>query len=72
MRWKAFFFLNPKADGTNRENYGFKSTKTPPVIEELKEFEERVTSLIQNIEFENKRNDFQDKMKHDLKAVKRG
>ena len=27
MRWKAFFFLNPSADGSHKETFGFFSRK---------------------------------------------
>ena len=68
IRWKAFFFLNENNEDTGHENYGFKSNKFPPAIHELKEFEEKKTNLIQNIEFGNKNNDFQQKLIRDLKA----
>ena len=70
MRWKAFFFLNGNTGDTGHENYGFRSNKFPPAINELKEFEEKMTNLIQNIEFGNKNNVFQQKLTRDLKAVK--
>ena len=70
MRWKAHFFLNPKATGASKETYGFKSTKSPPVISELKEFEDCMIHLIQNIQFENKASKFPYKLSEDLKKVK--
>ena len=38
IRWKAFFFLNPNTKVSDKETFGFKSRKTPPVIDELKVF----------------------------------
>lgn len=35
MRWKAHFFLNPDTQQNKKNKYGFKSTKSPPFIEEL-------------------------------------
>ena len=61
IRWKAHFFLSTEPTQDTRENYGFKSNKSPPAINELKEFEEEMTNLIQKIEFRQKMNDFQSK-----------
>ena len=46
MRWKAFFFLNPGLKTNNIETYGFKSPRTPPIINEMKTFERRMDTLI--------------------------
>lgn len=70
MRWKAYFFLNPKTTPTAQETYGFSTQRSPPVVNELKKFEECMANLIQRIEFENKPNDFQNKLLQDLKATK--
>ena len=51
MRWRAFFYLNPPNKQKKKETFGFKSTKTPPVIEEMKVFETKITKMIQDIEF---------------------
>ena len=51
LRWRAFFFLNPKADREEKETFGFKSTRPPPHIPELKNFEEGLASMITNIKF---------------------
>ena len=70
MRWKAHFFLNPKTTPTEQETYGFNTRRSPPVVNELKEFEKSMASMIQSIEFENIPNDFQSKLLQDLKATK--
>ncbi|KAK3722564.1 hypothetical protein QZH41_007014 [Actinostola sp. cb2023] len=70
MRWKALFFLNPKSSTPNQETYGFNTAQSPPVIEELREFEDCMISLIQNIEFESKTSVFQAKLHQDLETVK--
>ena len=55
MRWKAFFFLSGRdeeaTDGADSAQYGFKSKLTPPQIEELKGFEEDLTTMIESIKF---------------------
>ena len=43
VRWKAYHFLNPtKSDKT--KTFGFLTTKSPPPIKELDEFEEKCPS----------------------------
>ena len=59
MRWKALFFLNPNTTESKQDHYGLSTKKSPPAINELKEFEECMVNLIQNIEFENKPSAFQ-------------
>jgi hypothetical protein len=53
MRWKALFFLYPETKTDESEKFGFNTRKTPPVINELKEFEEKMINAIQNVEFES-------------------
>ena len=69
MRWRAFFYLNPPKKQSNKETYDFKSTRTPPAIDEMKVFEAKMTRLIQNIEFSKHTNDFQQKIKQDIQTA---
>jgi len=46
MRWKAHFFLHPDQSTSTKENFGFKSTKNPPPINELKDFEDGMMNII--------------------------
>ena len=46
IRWRAFFYLNPDLRMEQKETYGFISTKPPPIIQELKEFENDLVDLI--------------------------
>jgi hypothetical protein len=69
MRWRAFFYLNPKIKVSEKETYGFKSRKTPPVIDEMRVFENRMTDLIQNIEFGNRKNEFQRQLQNDIRKI---
>lgn len=70
MRWRAFYFLNPNAPTEQKETYGFNSSKTPPQIPELNDFENKMTSLIQSIEFRAPRqSEFQDKLHNCIQTI---
>ena len=69
MRWRAFHYLHPKDDTEGKETYGFSSRRSPPVIEEMRLFESRMTELVGNIEFHERSNDFQKELNEDLKKV---
>ena len=51
MRWRAHYFLHLPSPREKQETFGFNSKKSPPQIPELNEFESKMASLIQNIEF---------------------
>ena len=48
LRWKAYFFDNPKPEENNvQENkYGFKTPNTPPANQNLSKFEDDLIELI--------------------------
>ncbi|KAJ8029045.1 hypothetical protein HOLleu_28339 [Holothuria leucospilota] len=68
--WRTYFFLNPEASVNKNEHYGFRSTKAPPQIPELKEFEDGMMSLIQNIKFNNNHKPFQTQLQTDTNKIK--
>ena len=71
MRWKAFFFLHGgggKEDSD--EKYGLKSRKCPPVIDEMKPFEEDMLRLIENLEFRRTNDKFQKRLKSDIDNIR--
>ena len=70
MRWRAYHYLHRKEHTERKETYGFNSKHAPPVVEELKVFENRMTDLIRDIEFSNHINDFQIELRKDMKSVK--
>ena len=70
MRWKAFFFLNPDTSNSSKETYGFKSTKNPPPIDELKPFEDDMVRLVQSTKFKKVNNPFLSKLKEDTERIK--
>ena len=72
IRWKAYFFLNPDTTSSSKETYGFKSTKNPPPIEELKDFENDMLKMIQSVKFKQVNNSFLDKLKEHSDRIKNG
>ena len=63
MRWRAFFFLNPSTSERGKDNYGFNSKRTPPLVPDVNEFETKITELIQKVEFKISRpSEFQKKL----------
>ena len=69
MRWKALQFLG-KLNNTVQENYGFKTKKCLPCVEELIDFEDDMMYLVKIIEFRNANNSFQAKLSSDIKRMK--
>ena len=69
MRWKAHFFLNPSTASSSKQTYGFKSTKNPPPIDELKDFEDDMLNMIQSTKFNQVNNPFLNKLKNNTKRI---
>ena len=67
MRWKAFFFLNPNAEGNRIETFGFSSRKSPPQVHAMLNFEKRLLGMIENIKFRKVKCEFQTKLSADIK-----
>ena len=69
MRWKAHFFTNPQVSQEKKKTFGFKSTRSPPFIEELKEFEDKMLKLVSDIKFKEnpRKSSFQKKMSSDIR-----
>ena len=78
LRWKAWLFLNKNTDDDDSEEeldtkidfYGFRTSKLPPHVHELQDFEKELYHLISNIEFSTINSDFQKQIKKDIKAMK--
>ncbi|OOZ57026.1 hypothetical protein, partial [Solemya velum gill symbiont] len=68
MRWKAFFYLNPDAGGQQKQTYGFNSRKTPPQIQEMTKFENRLINMIENVKTRNINCHFQKQLSSDIKT----
>ena len=59
MRWKVFHYLNP-VTAAEKETFGFKTRNCPPVVEEMKSFEEGMIHIIQKISFKGTQSQFQE------------
>ena len=70
MRWRAYHYLHPTNTSSDKETYGLNSRKAPPVVEEMKAFQNRTTELIRGIEFDERTNDFQKELAKDVKCVR--
>jgi len=55
---------------SEKENFGFKTRNNPPVIEELKEFEDGMTKIIQKVKFKNIECQFKKDLNEDIKSIK--
>ena len=69
LRWKVIFFLNP-CNSQKKETFGFKSTRVPDAVPELKPFEDDLIEMVKNIEFRNVNNTFQNKLKEEQEFVR--
>lgn len=69
MRWKAFFFLNPNAEGSRIETFGFSSRKSPPQVHAMLNFEKRLLSMIEKIKFRKVKYEFQKKLSVDNTTI---
>ena len=69
-RWKAYFFINPPQKRKQKETYGFRSTRLPETVVQLRPFENELLQVIEQLEFRETRSDLQTKMKNDLKRIR--
>ena len=71
MRWKAYHFFNPSQTKSKaKETYGFNSTKPSPNLPELKDFQDGLLKIIENIKFNKNTNEFQNTLKKDSMDIK--
>ena len=70
-RWKAFFTLNTKSKSNSKDYFGFNSLAFPPIITEMKIFEDKMLELIQNIEFKDPKtiNSFQNMLSEEIEKI---
>ena len=59
-----------KLDNQVKNNYGFKSSKCPPSVDQLPSFESDLLVMIHNVEFQLVKNRFLLKLKEDVKTTK--
>ena len=63
VKWRSHFFLNPQETPEKRETFGFRSSKAPPHIPELKTLEDNLYTLVKEIEFRDHFDNFQNKLR---------
>ena len=71
MRWKASHFLHPVTESSTKETFGFKTTKSPPPVKELMDFEEKMLKLTQSIELKNNSCEFQNQLSRDANKIRK-
>ena len=71
LRWKANFYLHPETRPKSKKKFNFKSTNPAPPINQLKEFEDKFMRLVRNIKFGKQSNHFQEKLREDVKKIKK-
>ena len=69
LRWRAFFYLNPNEKPNKKENYNFKSLAPAPFVKELKELEDGLAKLLNDIKFNHKYSSFQNKLSSGICAL---
>ena len=70
IRWRTDRFLFPSKYENNKQSYGFKSTRTAPTSSLLKPFEDELFEIIANLEFNEHRSQFQNKMAATVDYIK--
>ena len=71
MRWKVLEFFGKLGNNSNKnEICSFKSFKCPAAVEEMAQFENDLLLLIKNVEFKKVYNDFQMRLRDDIKEIK--
>ena len=62
--------MDPNFKRTTKETYGLRTSKAPPLVKELKNFQDGLYDIAKNIKFKKVRNNFQDKLKRDIITMK--
>ena len=70
MRNKAEHFLRPKSNNQSKETFGIRSVKNPKAVPELKNFENELIDLAQNVEFKHFDNELQRNLKRICDNIK--
>ena len=68
LRWRVKCSQKPPTEQT--EKYGFPSPKHPGSVQDLKLLEQRLMALVRDIEFRNFTDEFQEKLKHDVRQIR--
>ena len=65
-RWKALFF---ETESESTFKYVFKTCKCPPQHKDVMEFEDDLQKMISKVQFRRVKNDFQNRLKNDIKSI---
>ena len=71
LKWRAFHYLNPVNNRQRKETYGFNTTSPPPKVDELNELKDMLYDLVVSIKFKKHSNEFQSKLKEDIRNIAR-
>ena len=71
VKWKAFHALNPGQE-SGIQSFGFNTTKAPPAVPQLKQFEYDLIGMLKKVKFVNKPNTFQKTLREDILKLKEG
>ena len=69
MAFKWYFYSDVST--SSKDTYGFKSTKNPPPVDELMEFEDDMLKMVQSTKFIQVNNPFLNKLKNDTEHIKK-
>ena len=71
LRWKTYYFdhHDEHAQNEDNNNYGFKSERTPPQINDLADFEADLYCMARLVSFCKVSNPFQNKLACDVKTI---
>ena len=73
LRWRTFFFLKKSEEEEEKveviDNFGFPTTKNPPLVVELAQFEKDLWTLIDSVEVTDNKTKFQKTLQKDVKEI---
>jgi hypothetical protein len=69
LSWHVLFKLNPHLVSKGKETFGFTSSRAPPRMKELKDFEKDLIKLVQNIKFRKRSNPFLKTLKKEIEKI---
>ena len=69
MRWHLYHIRNPNPNNNDKKTFGFRTTTTAPFMDELKDFENDLFKMINNVKFKPTNSNLQDQMKKDVQQI---
>ena len=72
FRYRVYHFLYPTDENSQKETYGFKTTKPPPSLAETRDFENALYDLVKNVKFRQiKRTPLQSTLNENMRMISR-